>query len=623
MGISEKLNVTRRQVLIGLGVIAACLFVLFVWQAITASLALKDAGNDAKQVQEQIAAGDFDAANQTLVSLQEKADRAHGRTNNLLWDIGGKIPWLGDNIDAVQTVSAVLDTATEVNAPIALKLSAALKSGTFRPVNGRINLAEIKTLTPDVQRAAASIESAGRELDKLRPNSLVFPFNDMVAEIQEPVAAARSAATATATAFDLLPGMLGEDGPRKYLLMIQNPAELRSSGGLPGSVAILQAQNGQLAMAEQFSAADIKPTTSPVPGLDDDTRNMYGVTAAQDFRDLNFTPDFPTSARVAVGLVKEKLNITGIDGVVSVDPVVLKNLLRATGGVNVRVRNASGSVVAEVPLTEQTAVKTLLNQVYIQQDPGKCGNDIFCINQALAVQDAFFEAAAKDIFDAVITQGVGDQQQAIKALGDGTNQRRILLWSAHSDEQERLTGTAISGSLNRDNGDSPEIGIYFNDTTASKMDYYLQYVATATATECRQAGAQDLRTTVVVKSRMPADFASRGLGVSVLGEGIFVPQGQIGVNMRIYAPAGGEVRDLEVDGKPLAITADKHFGRQVAYVPITLKPGQEMTIIAAIRTGEGQDNDGILNFTPGLEATDENGNSIPISNGRKIPSACS
>lgn len=621
MGITEKLSVTPRRLLIGVGLIGAFLFVLFVWQAITAGLALKDAGRDAERVQEQVAAGDFDGANRTLANLQDKADRAHGRTDNVLWDLGSKIPWAGRNVEAVQTVSEVLDTATEVNAPIALRLSEALKAGTFKPVNGRINLDEVKKLTPDVQRAAASIEAAGRDLDKIRPNSLVFPFNDMVAEIQEPLGEARSASKATATAFELLPGMLGEDGPRKYLLMIQNPAELRSTGGLPGSVAILNAENGQLAMGDQFSAAEIKPTSSPVLKLQDDTLAMYGETTAEDFRDLNFTPDFPTSAQVALGLVKAKLGIGDIDGVVSVDPVVLKGLLRATGPVDVKVRNASGGVVATVPLTQQTAVKTLLNQVYIQQDPGTCGQDNSCIQSKLALQDAFFEAAAKDIFDAVITQGAGDQQQAIRALGEGANQHRILLWSSHADEQDRLAGTAVSGSVNRDRGDSPEIGIYFNDTTASKMDYYLHYVATATATECRQKGAQDLRTTVVLNSTMPKDFSN--LGLSVLGEGTFSPKGQIGVNMRIYAPAGGEITDLTVDGVPAAITADQHFGRQVAYVPITLKPGQDMTIVAEIRTGTGQDGDGVLNFTPGLESTDENGNAVPISNGRKIPSACS
>lgn len=613
MGIPEKLNVTRRQVVIGLSLVAVFLFALFVWQAVTASIALKDAGNDAKRVQAQIAAADFDGANATLAKLQDKADRAHGRTDGLLWDIGGKIPWVGRNISAVQTVSEVLDTATEVNAPVALKLSEALRTGTFRPVNGKVNLAEVKKLTPDVERAAAAIESAGRRLDKIRPNSLVFPFNEMITEIQDPLDEARSASRATATAFDLLPAMMGENEKRTYLLLIQNPAELRSTGGLPGSVAILEAQGGQLAMTVQSSAAKIKPVASPVLELQPDTKQMYGDTVAEDFRDVNFTPDFPTSAQIASVLAKNALGLgSQVDGVISVDPIVLQGLLRATGTVN----------AAGVPLTPGTVVKTLLNQVYVQQNPGTCGSNNLCIQQKLAAQDAFFEAAAKNIFDAVITQGQGDQQKAVKALGDGANQHRILLWSRHPDEQARLAGTAISGALNREHGDSPEVGIYFNDTTASKMDYYLQYAATATATECRKKGAQDLRTTVVLRSTMPKDFASRGLGTSVLGRGIYVPQGQIGVNMRIYAPAGGEILDLKVDGEPAVITADKHFGRQVAYVPITLKPGQELTVVAAIRTGVGQDGDGVLNFTPGLEAVDENGNGVPVVNGRKIPSAC-
>jgi hypothetical protein len=588
VAIPEKLQLTRRQVTIGLSLVVLFLVCLFAWQAWTASRALLDARKQAESVQTLIQQGDFDGANRALADLADDAHRAHSRTGGFLWDIGKHVPYFGKNIGAVQTVSDVLDTASSINAPIALQLSKALNEGTFKPVNGQINLTEVKKLTPEVERAAASIDAAGKALDDLRPDSLLFPFNDMVGKLQDQFDDARSASKATATAFKLLPQMLGETKARNYLLIIQNPAELRSTGGLPGSIAILHAVGGQLTMGFQGSATDVKGFTGPVVKLPKDTEQMYGSTMATDFRDINFTPDFPQAAQIARVMAKQKLHVD-VDGVISVDPIAMAYILAATGPVQV-----DGQTLGPT-----NVISELLNKVYIAKKTDLLG------------QDAFFAHAAKTIFNAVMS-GQGSQQQAVRGLGTSTSEHRIQLWSDHPDEQAQLTGTAISGGLPSDSGSSPQVGMYLNDSTASKMDYYLQYRSSASAVSCRAKGAQDLRVTVSLKSTMPKDVS--GLGISVLGDGEYVKQGDIAFNMRLYAPYGGEVTGLKVNGETQSITSDKHFGRPVAFLPVTLKPGQESTIVAEIRTRAGQDGNGTFSFTPGMVTG--------TPNGVKIVSAC-
>ncbi len=587
MGLISKLGLSRRRIVIGLVLVAVFALGVFFWQAFSASRALLDARSDAENVKDRVSAADFDGANRALADLRDSTDVAHGQTDGILWDLGRKIPFLGRNIGAVQTASEVLDTATRINAPIALQLSQAVNEGRFRPVDGKIDLAEIERLTTDVRRAATSIDQAGRDLDEIRPGSLTFPFNDLVADLQEQVADARSAANATATAFDLLPGMLGKSGAREYLLMIQNPAELRSSGGLPGSLAVLRAAGGRLTMGWQGSAGDINPFSGPVVALPKDTEQQYGANMSADFRDINFTPDFAESAQIARVMVKQKLGID-VDGVLSVDPLALGYLMQGTGPVAV----ANG-----ISLTASSVAPTLLNEVYRRiQDPVK--------------QDEFFEGSARRIFDAVMG-GQGDQQKAIRGLATAANEHRVLLWSADPAEQERLAPTAVGGLLPGGIGDRPQIGMYLNDTVAGKMDYYLEYRTSVAAVDCRRQGAQDLRASMALRSTMPISF--RGLGPFVLGTGEFAPQGTIAFNLRIYAPAGGEVTSLNVDGETASITADQHNGRPVAFLPVTLKPGQESVITADIRTAPGQDGDAVFSFTPGM---------VSARNGVTITSAC-
>jgi len=577
---------SRRRVIAGLALLVLGVLAVFAWQAVTASRALLDARSKAEVVQQRVRAGDFDGAERVLALLRADTGKARDATDGVLWDLGRHVPFLGRDVGAVQTVSEVLDSATRENAPVALQLSKAVDEGRFRPHDGTFDLAEVQRLSPAVRRAAVSIDRAGRRLSTVRPDQLVFPFNDLVGDLQTQLDQARSAAVASAKAFGLLPAMLGRDHPRTYLLVIQNPAELRSTGGLPGSLALLHAAGGKLTMGWQGSASDVsKPGSPPVP-LAKDTEQQYGPTPGTDMRDSNFTPDFPEAARISRTMVENSRHVK-VDGVIAVDPLALAGMMRGTGPVSIR----NGVV-----LNADNVVPVLLNQTYqVLDDPN--------------AQNTFFEDVARKIFDSVMA-GRGSQQLALRGLATAAGEHRVQVWSAHPDEEAVIDGTAVSGSL-ASTGRSPQVGMYLNDSTAGKMDYYLQYRTAADAVDCRRGGAQDLRATMALTSTMPADFSS--LSPWIVGDGQYAPKGSIAFNLRIYAPTGGEITGMTVNGQPRSVTADEHQGRQVGLLPLTLGPGQQATVTADIRTANGQSGDGVFSFTPGM---------VTAANGVKIASAC-
>jgi len=397
---------TPLQIGIAAAVVVLVAVGLFVWQAVTAARALTDARERADQVQDLVRAGDFDGASRALTDLRAKTRSAHDATDGLLWDIGRHVPFAGRTIGAVQTVSAVLDTATRDNAPVALRLSQAVQTGEFRPQGGQIDVGLVRQLTPDVRRAAGSIAKAGADLDEIEANELTFPFNDLVGDLQDQVDSARTAATATATSFELLPDLLGQGKPRDYLLIVQNPAELRSTGGLPGSLAVLHAEKGRLSMGWQGSATDVNRGLSgtPVVKLPKDTEQQYGRTVATDLRDSNFTPDFPEAAQIAATMVQRTQDVK-LDGVVSVDPLALAAMMQGTGPIGV----GNG-----ITLSATNVVAALLNQTYqLLPDP--------------VAQDDFFESVAARVFDAVMS-GQGNQDLAVKGLAASVEQHRVLLW---------------------------------------------------------------------------------------------------------------------------------------------------------------------------------------------------
>jgi hypothetical protein len=541
-------------------------------------------------VQRLISGGDFDAAGREIDRLSGDTDRARAATDGILWDLGRHLPIVGADVAAVQTASSALAVVTRDNAPVALRLARAVDAGRLRPRHGRIDVAAIRRLTPAVERAARSIRAQHARLDAVDLDALTFPFDEVLRELAGQVGNAERAASATATAFDLLPGMLGADGPRSYLLLVQNNAEARSTGGIPGSVAVLHADHGRVRMGFQGSAADITAPVGPVPGLPPSVVRVYGDTVVSDLRDTTFDPDFPAVARVAAGMLAERRGM-GVAGVLGVDPVALAHLLAATGPVTVEQQGH------RVALTQANVVRALLNTTYqVLPDPD--------------AQNDFFEATARAIFDTVMS-GRGRSSRAVAGLGAGVAEHRVLLWSRHPGEQRRITGTAVSGELpSAVNDRHPQVGWYLNDAVAGKAEYYLDHQATVDAVSCRR-GVQRLDTSIALSSSMPHQHS--GLSDFITGTGAFAPRGTIAVNLRLYGPVGGRVAGLTVAGRPVPITVDRHEGRQVAVVPLALAPGQRVVVRARLVSGPGQTAGPVLSSTPGIRSQ---------PNGVRTTSAC-
>ncbi|MEO6472277.1 MAG: hypothetical protein ABIR57_10100, partial [Aeromicrobium sp.] len=79
-----------------------------------------------------------------------------------------------------------------------------------------------------------------------------------------------------------------------------------------------------------------------------------------------------------------------------------------------------------------------------------------------------------------------------------------------------------------------------------------------------------------------------------------------GMNLSFYAPFGGAVTDLKVNGKDQSINRGSHNGLNVVILPVTLAPGQTVTVKTSMFTGKHQRDDAVFSTTPGIEKTPNN-----------------
>ena len=70
-------------------------------------------------------------------------------------------------------------------------------------------------------------------------------------------------ATTALLATRAVPGMLGADGPRRYLVLFENPAESRASGGVIGDFAEVTAVDGRLSLVKVGSVGELDSSGNP------------------------------------------------------------------------------------------------------------------------------------------------------------------------------------------------------------------------------------------------------------------------------------------------------------------------------------------------------------------------
>jgi hypothetical protein len=130
--------------------------------------------------------------------------------------------------------------------------------------------------------------------------------------------------------------LLGKDKPRNYLLIFQNDAELRPTGGFWTAYGILKVDNGKVTpvVSDDIYALDAKfQSTIPAPRP---IKSYHINVPYWNLRDMNLSPDFPESIKTFLGHYnKISGNKDKIDAVVAIDTQVLVNLVKVLGRVGV------------------------------------------------------------------------------------------------------------------------------------------------------------------------------------------------------------------------------------------------------------------------------------------------
>jgi len=529
------------------------------YQAVTA---LRDAQEGVSVIADVAREGDFARAEAELPRVQADLARARTAVQDPVWAAASVLPWAGDQLGAVRTVAVSLDDMVTAVAPVVTALDSALTAREQPGAQLADLLAPLVAAAPDIVAAQDDVLAAAAQIAAIDTAALVPQLADAVTRVQDALPAVTSAMDLGGRAARLLPGMLGFDGPRTYLLVSLNPAELRAPGGIPGAFAVLRVEAGALTLVDQRSNTSFPALDEPVLPLTDSEQQLYTDRLGRWVQDAALTPDFPRTAQLLSARWQRESGQT-VDGVIATDPVAVAALLAVTGPVT----EPSGRT-----LTADNLVDDLLRDTYLR---------LADRNDA----DQYFNDVAATVLGAVV-QGAGDDPVALaQAVGHEVGAGRVRVWSAVESEQSELAATQIGGAFLTGPFDDA-LGVFLDDGTTGKLDYYLSVHVTVQDMTC--TGPTPTATVRLDLDYQPPDGVELApdyvTGVATSG----LPPGWLGTNISVYAPVGAPLGSLGYQGGAVGGLSGEAAGRAVQVVTSVLQPGDAASYTATVPLHDGQ-----------------------------------
>lgn len=373
---------------------------------------------------------------------------------------------------------------------------------------------------------------------------------------------------------------LGDGEDRLYLLAAQNSAEIRASGGFPGSMGTIRIRDGVLTIGDFTGVNNILAVYVDTPVSQ--VENILFLKSLNISRDADFCPDFERVAEIWT-LGYEKMNKEPLDGVVSLTPSIIQKLLSIVGNLEL----SDGTL-----LTGENATRILQRDLYFEYF--RVGKGVTTSNR---IVDALFAETAKETMR-MVTANLGPSQivRYLDILHEGCADRTIMVWMKEDAEQEMVRRLGWSGGLNSD-PNQPAAGVYFNCTVASKMGWFLNMDTEIGEPEMNEDGSRTYPVKITLENVITQE--------EVVAASYYIDGGRNGGligSMYLFAPAGGTV-DSFSSSEYVRIVTREYKGLQLGHVvQVALYRNKPLVITYRLTTAPGVDAPLTISQTPTLQA---------------------
>ncbi|MDQ4071082.1 MAG: DUF4012 domain-containing protein, partial [Actinomycetota bacterium] len=401
----------------------------------------------ARQALDALASGDATRAGALFGEASRDLDRAARVLDGRLTSLGLLLPGLRAN---VATARALVEAGQQVVVQ-ASSLSAVVEASALPLGQGAVPASEARRLAPELAYSASVLERAAGLLAGYDRPYLWPSLGATVRDVRTTLLAAASDTGTAAEVARLVPPITGQDGARRYFLVIQDNAELRGAGGVPRLWGELVADEGRLRLDHLGPIEELNrlggPRSLEIPDGFLHRYRDFGV--AHTWQNVTVSPDFSVTGEVISSLYPQSGG-RPVDGVVAVDLPGLAALVDLAGPVTIEGRPE--------PLTAADVLSALGNV----QPP------FFSPEE----RHAFFTRVAAATVQAFTSADVGTPARLAAALGPAVRGGHLLLYASRAEEERLFERLGVAGRVPGVGGDS--LLVVNQNLTAAPLDAHLR-----------------------------------------------------------------------------------------------------------------------------------------------------
>lgn len=413
--------------------------------AAASSLSARDASNAIAQFED--AAASFNTAKALLGPESAKgAIRA--------------LPWLGAQVGAADDLATI-----GLEGSLAGKEMAAILRDSETAPGGAKNLSSLlKIGRPHLDAALVSLTVVADRYAQLPDQGLVTPLADAVRSARKILTPLEPVLQRSDSILALERFFLAT--PRRILLLSQNNAELRPTGGFIGSYGLLTVGPEGLSLERYADVYDLgdpdRALRLPAP----EGATMGGTYFK--FRDANWWIDYPTSART---LNKFWLDLgqEPVDGIIAVDVVAMRDLLAVFGPITVK--------EFDTTFTADNLLERLIAIVEVQMGPtGQPRKGVLVL-------------LANELTSRMMAMQADDLLATTAALGNSANDKHLQLYFNDASTQAAVAQAGWAGAIDPPQGTTDLLAVSNAMVRASKanmgvrktIDYHVALAADGSA----------------------------------------------------------------------------------------------------------------------------------------------
>lgn len=421
------------------------------------------------------------------------------------------------------------------------------KSFTGGSAQDRIQTAvlTLDKITPRIDDISTKLADVQKEIDQVDPNH--YPSLLGGAKVKDQLTQVKTITDDTATfviqakpLIKVLPQVLGATKDQKYMILFQNNAERRPTGGFLTAYAIFRISKGKIHVETSNDIYTLDNTISDKQSAPRLLQKYLPAVPLWNLRDTNVSPDFMVSMDTFGALYKKSSAYQPVDGIIALDTHVLVAAMTVLGDMQAGGQTFTTKIVPQcncaqvIYALEQTADRPV---GYVKTDRKSVIGDLM-----LAIMDKAFASSPKLYWGPLFQTMIAE-----------TTQKHLFFDLYNSSAQEGLASLNASGQIKSFDGNGDYLAINEGNFGGAKSNLFTSEAITQ---HYDVAGDGTITKTVTIKYKNPFPPSDCNLE-----HGNLCLNAPLRNVVRMYVPAGSQL--VSNKGSQVKMTSYAELGKTV------------------------------------------------------------